>query len=1228
MKQKILAMTLAACMILSLLPVSALAENGDGSPPAAGTGDFTVVGGTLDTDYSFAGNTLTISTSTPLTISGTTTDHIVVSGGTEQNPVQLTLDNVIINTHIDNTPDYSALTLTTGSHAVVTLAGENKFGEGWDSIHAINMVVGNNSTLTFTGSGSLFCCESMGWSKLSIGTGGTVNVQGGTLNLRASYDHNPTVAGGGTFLVDGGTVKLRADGGALFSDNTAVSLASGSMDIYNAANSFGGISLTVSGGQLSSMLTGLTFDPAAFTFNGGVVSLAAGIPDTLKSGADSWNGITLEGNTGTVYGSATLAEDFELTQGQTLTIGSDAALTIPNGVTLTNRGTITNDGGILTNNGALLNYGAISGTVSGTAPVPPSTVMVSFADENGSPLADDTAAYGDTIKIIATMAAKTTDSNVLSRSAAVNTVDFYGNRMEAGSKLGSADVVSNDDGTVTASLTLALTGDAFEKGLGMYSNWIYADFGGGAGLLDASGYGELIVEKGAQTPPSAPVVSAKASASVTLNAVTDTGYGAVQYGYQTAGESEPGHWQADTKFYGLTPDADYSFYARFRGDYYHNEAVSAGCQLTTGAAHAHAPASYCVAERPLQIKKADESHLYALYGDDAYIVSGDSSIVITGSTTEHTVAVRSGCTANITLDGVEIQLEDTTPGVCAFEVESGAVCNLTLTGANTLKSGRSRAGLQVEVKNGIAAELTITAASTGSLSVTGGEYAAGIGGGDSTSDGFVNIAGGIVTAAGGVDGAGIGGGHRGSGGNVKITGGTVTATGGSGGAGIGGGYRGSGGNVTITGGTVTAEGKGGGDGIGTGDTSYGGVLIIDGGSVEASSFTNAPKNSAGVDVYAVQLTVPAGDTVQALAVRNSGPVAYGCPDTVQPSGKLTLYLPAGDYTGTALIGGKLLTLQFTAASGQTATTTPTDTGITVTIPDGGTATITDKGKLKLPGGSTVQVGGGEIVTVPAAGGTVDPADGSVTATPQPSGSSGSSSSRPSASVSGTGGKVSTASGIVTITPEEGYQIGKITVNGKEVDIPEDGKLTGLKSTDKVIVTFEKIPEMPAVDMSKYTDLDAGAWYYEATAFVVERGLFYGTSENSFSPNSPMTRAMLMTVLARADGQDTTAPTGGKWYDVGMSWAVENGISDGTNPEGNISREQLAVMLYRCAGSPAVPNQLLDFTDAGELAPYAQDAMRWAVSEGIVSGKGNGILDPKGNATRAQVAMMLMRYLSK
>ena len=238
---------------------------------------------------------------------------------------------------------------------------------------------------------------------------------------------------------------------------------------------------------------------------------------------------------------------------------------------------------------------------------------------------------------------------------------------------------------------------------------------------------------------------------------------------------------------------------------------------------------------------------------------------------------------------------------------------------------------------------------------------------------------------------------------------------------------------------------------------------------------------------------------------------------------------------------------------------------------------------------------------------------------------GSTSHWPSAKVDGTGGTVKTSSGTVTITPDEGYQIAKITVNGKEVDIPENCKLTGLKRTDKVVVSFEKIPDgPPTVDMSKYTDLNAGSWYFEAVRYVVEHGLFQGTSGTMFSPNVTMTRAMFFTVLARMDGQDTTG--GETWYSRAMDWAKSAGVSDCANPDGSLTREQLATMLWRYAGSPETTGTLDGFTDADEAGSYATDALRWAVERGIITGKGGGILDPKGEATRAEVAAMLMRYL--
>ena len=148
------------------------------------------------------------------------------------------------------------------------------------------------------------------------------------------------------------------------------------------------------------------------------------------------------------------------------------------------------------------------------------------------------------------------------------------------------------------------------------------------------------------------------------------------------------------------------------------------------------------------------------------------------------------------------------------------------------------------------------------------------------------------------------------------------------------------------------------------------------------------------------------------------------------------------------------------------------------------------------------------------------------------------------------------------------------------------------------------------------------WYADAVQYVADKGLMSGTGNGSFSPNAPTTRAMLMTVLARYAGEDTTG--GATWYEKGMNWAKANGVSDGTDPNANITREQLVTMLYRCADSPAADGSLTAFADNATVSPYAVSAMQWAAANGIVNGS-NGRLNPQNNATRAEVAAILMRF---
>lgn len=156
----------------------------------------------------------------------------------------------------------------------------------------------------------------------------------------------------------------------------------------------------------------------------------------------------------------------------------------------------------------------------------------------------------------------------------------------------------------------------------------------------------------------------------------------------------------------------------------------------------------------------------------------------------------------------------------------------------------------------------------------------------------------------------------------------------------------------------------------------------------------------------------------------------------------------------------------------------------------------------------------------------------------------------------------------------------------------------------------------------FYDLDASRWYHEAIDWAYSLGLMNGTTKSTFGPNAAATRAQTWTMLARIAGQDTRRSS--TWYEVGQKWAVNLGITDGTNPMGSLTREQLAAMLYRYVGSPAV-NGTLTFTDSANVSAWARNAMIWAVQNGILDGVGGNRLNPKGTTTRAQAAAIFMRF---
>ena len=168
------------------------------------------------------------------------------------------------------------------------------------------------------------------------------------------------------------------------------------------------------------------------------------------------------------------------------------------------------------------------------------------------------------------------------------------------------------------------------------------------------------------------------------------------------------------------------------------------------------------------------------------------------------------------------------------------------------------------------------------------------------------------------------------------------------------------------------------------------------------------------------------------------------------------------------------------------------------------------------------------------------------------------------------------------------------------------------------------------DNLPFTDVTSGSWYYDGVKYVCDNGLMNGTSANEFNPNANTTRSMIVTILARMEGVNTSG--GATWYAAGREWAMGAGISDGTNMTGKITREQLAAMLYRYAKlkgyDVSASADISGYTDASSVSSWATDAMRWAVSAGLINGRTATTLAPQGNATRAEVASILMRFMQK
>ena len=253
----------------------------------------------------------------------------------------------------------------------------------------------------------------------------------------------------------------------------------------------------------------------------------------------------------------------------------------------------------------------------------------------------------------------------------------------------------------------------------------------------------------------------------------------------------------------------------------------------------------------------------------------------------------------------------------------------------------------------------------------------------------------------------------------------------------------------------------------------------------------------------------------------------------------------------------------------------------------------------------------------------------------------------------------TGSMVEVVVAANGSQVKELN-GGLEVRIPqadcgpgavamlvhEDGTMTVVRQSvagsdgQSITVPLDGSARVIIMDNSRsFADIPASSWAAGAVAFASSHELMNGTEEGVFDPNASMTRAMLATVLHNLEGNPPHGAgsafpdvSAGAWYAEAVSWAAGNsivsGYADGSfGPLDPITREQLAVMLYRYAGSPAAEASLDGFADAGAIGGYARDAVAWAVANGVMKGKGGAVLDPQGTATRAEVAQMLLNFMS-
>ena len=1050
-------------------------------------------------------------------------------------------------------------------------------------------------TITING-GRIFACGGVqgisagagigcGWNPSTYRGTESITINGGCVTTKgasADYGGGAGIGGAGnsgsisSVTITGGVIV--AEGGS----NGAAGIGGGGHD--------GKLdSISITGGWIQATGHGRNGNDN----NGNANAIGGGASKNPVDTSKFSNTVILDGHTktGTVYGSASIEENAEIPEGYTLTIESGKTLTIP-------------ADGTLINNGTIFCYGTINGNVVGDVRYP-SGVTVTFSGEGVNTSA---ASYGSTIAITATMT-KQTATNAL--TAAEGTVDFWLGAVDTGTELGSANVTSSG-GTYTATLTL--TDDMWANGFAIGINTITADFGGvagtsGDGLLPSTGTATLTVTKVSQTAPDAPTMSSRTTTSVTLNAVANAGQGGVQYGYTTGNEdSVPANrWQTRTTFTNLTSGTTYTFYARYAGnDYYEPSPVSTGTSIVTLGAEGGdtlADGETITTGDGMTIKNDGEKIIITPGdGGSATVITPDDNVTV--NTDEGTVNVPDGSTVT-TGDGPSIIVGE---GGATVGTDGGVT--LPDGGSATIGSGDDTTTITTPGGG------TIMPNDDGTVTIPDGSTV-------QTGDGPE-----MTLPGGGTVDPDTGAVTPGDGGSVVIGSGedTTTITPPSGQPVT----PNEDGTITIPDGSTVQTGDGPEmtlPGGGTVDPDTGAVTPDEGGSVvidtgDGTTTITPPSGQPVTPNDDGSVTIPGGSTVTD---------SDGERVTIPPEGG-TLQ-PGGDVKYT-------VTVTFDSQGGSQVPSQDITVGEPVSQPDDPTRT-----GYRFLGWYTAATGGARWdFTQPVTGDQtlyaqwayLPPANPNYKITIGDT-ENGTVTVNPTAAKAGT---------TVTITPvpDAGYQVGTVSVTDRfgqavAVDQQADGTYTFVMPDGQVTVEVTFL-QGEATDLP-FSDVTESDWFYDAVTYAYENGLMDGVGTGLFAPNSETTRAQLVTILYRLAGQP--APSGdsgfsdvetGIWYTDAVAWAAQNGIVNGVSdtqfaPGDDITREQLAVILYRYATYQGYDvsqrADLSGFVDAGTISTYAQEALSWANAQGLVLGFEDDSLRPQGNASRAQIAAVLMRF---